>query len=262
MPRIDDLEAGHRSSAPIARASAHLRGVQALEALATAPRTAAEVARELGVNRSTGLRILTDLEAERYVTRDPITKRYKTVASRLWALLADHHDQTDWRVLVEPSLSLIRDEFGEAVCLAIPANGDMVYLAFFPSLHPITLRESLGLVRPMHCSAIGKAYLSALASEALDVQLGRIDYSEGSAAAARGPIDLRIRLEEARTAGFAIDREETHEGGVCVAVPLWIAGALVGSVGVQAPAMRFPEARQLEIGARLRDEFQRFGRPG
>lgn len=247
-------------SAPIARASPHLRGIQALEALATAPRTAADVARSLGVNRSTGLRILTDLEAEGYVSREPTTKRYKTVSSRLWSLLADHHDQSDWRALVEPSLSRIRDEFGEAVCLAIPANGHMVYLAFFPSLHPITLRERLGLVRPMHCSAIGKAYLSALEPEALDVQLGQIDYSEGSAAAAKGPIDLRVRLEEARTAGFAIDREETTEGGVCVAVPLWIAGALVGAVGVQAPAMRFPEAQQLQIGARLKGELKRFGR--
>ena len=138
----------------------------------------------------------------------------------------------------------------------------MVYLAFFPSSHPITLREQLGLVRPMHCSAIGKAYLSALEPADLDIQLGRIDYSEGSPAAAKGPIDLRVRLDEARNAGYAIDREETLEGGVCVAVPLRIAGALVGAVGVQAPAMRFPEARQVEIGMRLCDEFQRFSRSG
>ncbi len=37
-------------------------------------------------------------------------------------------------------------------------------------------------------------------------------YSGGTDRAAKGPIELRRRLGEAREAGFAVDRDETFEG--------------------------------------------------
>ena len=103
--------------------------------------------------------------------------------------------------------------------MGVPANGTMVYLAFFPSVHLIMVRERLGTTRPMHCSALGKAYLSALDDRALDSELALLTYRGGTERAARGPIELRERLEETRKRGYAIDRDETSEGATCVAAP-------------------------------------------
>src|SRR5712692_1434836 len=185
--RLPHLADGLATGTP----SASLRGIHVLEALAPQPLTAAEVGRVLKVNRSTGLRLLLDLEAGGYVARDPTTKRFSAVAARLWGLISHATDHADWRTAVDPILSSIRDEFGEATCFGVPANGFMVYMAFFPSLHPFgLLYDRLGVTRPMHCSAIGKAYLAALNPGALDQELRRLTFEEGSSLAAKGPLEL------------------------------------------------------------------------
>jgi DNA-binding IclR family transcriptional regulator len=227
------------------------RGLRVLEELAARPGTAAELARELGVNRSTALRLLNELEDAGYVVRDSDTKRYSAIVERLYALVASHDDHWDWVELIAPTLASLRDEFAEAVVHAVPANGSMVYMAFFPSLHPIAVRERVGTVRPMHCSGLGKAYLSALDQRSLDIELGRLSYEGGTPHAAKGPIELRQRVAEARERGYAVDWEETFDGVVCVAAPTTVGGALVGAAGVSGPASRLSEGRVEEIAVRL-----------
>ena len=58
--------------------------------------------------------------------------------------------------------------------LAVPARGSMVYAALFPSKQVLGIREQLGALRPMHCSAVGKAYLSGLKDAELEEELGRL----------------------------------------------------------------------------------------
>ena len=234
-----------------ATASPVRRAFAALESLAEGPRTAADIARVLHVNRSTALRLMSELQALGYVRRDPADKRYTSVAARLYPLIGAHADHADWSELVDPALAALRDQFGEAAIMGVPANGTMVYLAFFPSVHLIAVRERLGTTRPMHCSALGKAYLSALDDRALDGELALLTYRGGTHKAARGPIELRERLERARQRGYAIDLEESFEGATCVAAPLRIGPSLVGAIGLSGPSARLADARVAEVGARL-----------
>jgi len=229
------------------------RGFLALEALAVNELSAADVARLLHINRSTALRLLGDLEATGYIARDPISKHYRNVSSRFLTLAtSSSSDHADWSEVIDPVLANLRDEFGEASILGVPANGAMVYLAFFPSVHLVAVRERLGTTRPMHCSALGKAYLSALPDAALDVELGRMSFQGGTAAAPRGPMELRERLAHARQTGYAMDRNETFEGGSCVAVPVRMNSALIGAMGLSGPSTRFTDERTQEMGERLR----------
>jgi DNA-binding IclR family transcriptional regulator len=236
------------------------RGLRTLELLALEPRSAAELARALGVNRSTGLRILDELEATGYVNRDAATKRYSSLPERLYALVASHDDHWDWFERVQPALLGLRDRFGEACMHAVPANGSMVYLGFFPSTQMIAVREELGTVRPMYSSALGKAYLSAQEAKALDRELGRLSYVGGTSKAPQGPIELRAQVDEARSRGYAFDVEETFDGVVCVAAPVRVGGLLVGAGGISGPASRLPLERLEEIGVALARRLQVFER--
>ncbi len=248
-------------TAPRAGESQLRRGLRIIESLAERPESAAGLARQLGVNRSTALRLLQELEAAGYVRRDPNTGRFSTVPARLYPLIAAHDDHSDWAELLHPLLASVRDEFGEAAVHAVPAGGSMVYVALLPSLHPVAVRERIGTVRPIHCSALGKAYLSSLDQRSLDVELGRLTYEGGTPRAAKGPLDLRERLIEVREGGYAVDSEETFDGVVCVAVPTRISEALVGSVGVSGPADRLPPQRVEEIGEWLLEKLAQIGRP-
>jgi DNA-binding IclR family transcriptional regulator len=114
------------------------------------------------------------------------------------------------------------------------------------------VQESIGSTRPMHASAVGKAYLSALPRAELDVVLGRLSYEGGSTKAARGPFQLRDMLSFARDQGYAIDRDETFPGLSCVATPVFVQSSiLVGAAGVTGPTDRFPEDHLDHLGELL-----------
>ena len=106
----------------------------------------------------------------------------------------------------------------------VPARDRMLYVAFFGTDHPIGVQESIGSARPMHASAVGKAYLSALPPGTLDVVLGRLDYSEGTENAAKGPFQLRDMLDDVRRQGYAYDCDETFVGLSCVATAVVVNG--------------------------------------
>jgi DNA-binding IclR family transcriptional regulator len=235
------------------------RGLRALELLARGPRSAANVSTELGVNRSTSLRLLQELEALGYVRRDPRSKRYAITSARFMALAA-HDYATEWHEVLNPILERLRDEAGEATVLATPANGVMVYVTFFDSAHTVGVRERLGTIRPMHASALGKAWLSTLPDDALDAELGRISYSGGTPNAVRGPIELRRQVIEARERGWAVDVDESVDGGSCVAAPAAIGDVTVGAVAISAPTARMNSAELEAHGRLLVDALTDIGR--
>jgi DNA-binding IclR family transcriptional regulator len=246
--------AAHKRGSSIARA------FRVIELLVGQPSSASEIARAIGTNRSTALRLLQGLEATRYVARNGATKRYSTVPARFLALIESDKDHADWSEVIDPVLANLRDTFGEATMLGVPANGTMVYLAYFPSTHLVSVREQLGTVRPMHASALGNAYLAALQPAALDLELGRLTFGGGSLTSAKGPIELRERLELTRERRYAIDRDETFSGVTCVAAAVHIQSSLVGAIGVSGPSSRFSDERIEEIGKDVSEVASSIGR--
>lgn len=230
------------------------RGLRTLEVLAAGSLSAAEIGRRVGVERSTALRICRELEALGYITRNNESKHYETVRTRLYALAGGRREATDWNETVDPVLVRLRDQTREASVFGVPAGNFIVYLAFCESLHPIAVREHLGAARPMHASALGKAYLAALGPSDLDIELGQLDFSGGTANAAKGPIELRQRLDDARSCGYAIDWQETFEDVACVAAPVHLAGTLLGAIGISGPVSRLSGRRLEQLGEQLRDE--------
>src|SRR5436190_19823498 len=77
-----------------------LRAFRVLELLATAPKTASQVAQTFGIDRSTALRLLRELESTGYVSRDDVTKSYAIVGGRFYRLLANTPDHADLSQLV------------------------------------------------------------------------------------------------------------------------------------------------------------------
>lgn len=226
-----------------------LRALAALEELAVAPRTAAEIARRFDVNRSTSLRLLNELETGGYLRRDPDTLQYRIVPQRFYPLVANSDDHWDVMTVVNPLLARLQAETGEATMLGVPAPRSMVYMAYYPSPHPVGVRERIGTVRPVHTSALGKAYLSALEPELLDRELEGLTFQGGTERAAQNAAALERDVDEARGRGFALDEEETFSGVSCVAAPARIGGSLIGSVGISGPSSRLGADTLARFGA-------------
>lgn len=209
----------------------------------------------MGLHRSTAARILRELESSRYVTRGP-DKEYAVVAERVRALAPADGEHSDWIDMVNPILSHVRDRYCEATNFSVPAEGAMVYMSYFASPEVVAVREGPGSVRPMYCSAIGKAYLAALDPEALDTYLSRLRYEGGTERAPSGSLELQDQIVSVQSRGYAFDLQETLKGVVCVATDVRVGGVVMGAAGISAPADRMSEDRIRESGEYLRSAFR------
>ena len=223
-----------------------------LELLAEGPQTPSGLARALNIDRSTALRLLRQLQATGYVARDAVSQRYMSVGARFMRLVSTTPDHSDLSELVDPVLRDFRLKYGEASILAVPARGFMIYAAFFPSRHLLGIREQLGATRPMHCSAVGKAYLSGLDDDALEAELNRLTFTGGTEHAPADRPALVRQLAIAREIGYAVDHDETSLGVSCVAVPVSIGDSLIGAIGVTGPSTRLSTSLIRAIGPELR----------
>lgn len=235
-----------------------MRGLRCLEILREKPSRVVEIARVLEVNRSSAQRLLQELELGGYIYRDQDTRLYYVVKDSQSsdtvpiAATSNRHFEGEWGEVLHQNLSEIRDIVGESTMFSVPARDRMLYASFYPSDNPVSVQELIGSARPMHASAVGKAYLSALGPQSLDVVLGRLNYSEGTELAAKGPFELRDMLGEVYTKQYAVDHGETFEGLSCVAVPVLIDGEiLVGAAGITGPTHRLPSGRVDEYGTLL-----------
>jgi DNA-binding IclR family transcriptional regulator len=259
---LHDSQLGTPAAAPPegpAEPSQLQRGLRILELLTSGPRSAASIARELDIHRSTALRLLRELESARYVRRNA-EREYALVLERILALVPEGTEHSDLIETINPILRQVRDESQEAVNFSLPAGDSMVYASYYPSAQVVSVRERAGAVRPMHCSAIGKAYLSALPVGDVDEQLGRLRFVGGTQRAPKGPLELRDQLEASRERGYALDLQETLQGVVCVAVPVRVGGVAIGAAGISAPADRMPDEQLLKYGERLRSLFDELAR--
>ncbi len=234
------------------------RGLQTLDRLREQPSTVSELAQALGVNRSTVHRLVQELELAGYIERDSSSRRFLVVSGKLATptagpgAVADQEVGGDWGEVSYQALRELRDLVAESTMFAVPARDRMLYIAFFSTDHPIGVQESIGSARPMHASAVGKAYLSALPVPLLDIVLGRLDYSGGTENAAKGPFQLRDMLDEVREQGYAIDHDETFVGLSCVATPVIVNGStLVGAAGITGLTHRFLPDRARDFGTLL-----------
>jgi DNA-binding IclR family transcriptional regulator len=236
-----------------------IQGLQALELLAEAPRTAADIARHLSVDRSTGWRILQSLSEQDWARQDPETKLFSLNVTHLYALAGNGHEHLALPSLILPMLERIRDRLGESAVFGVPRSSSMVYLVYAPSRHAVGVRESVGSVRPMHASALGKAYLSALDGAELDNMLKAVDFIGGTERAPKSIADLRHVVRAVRDTTYAVDMEECIAGVICVAAPAHIGHdhLLIGAVAVSGPRERIIGLGVERVVEVLREEMAR-----
>jgi len=80
----------------------------------------------------------------------------------------------------------------------------------------VTMSAQLGSRRPLHCTALGKAYLAALPADELAARLSTLALDRRTAATITDPAALAAELELVRRRGWAVDAEEVEEGVVCL----------------------------------------------
>lgn len=212
------------------------RALQLLVLLEAGPRSLTDCADELGVHKSTALRLLQTLEAQRFVTHDA-THQYQ-LGSRVFELSNAALAQRSVRDVVHPHLERLNIDTGQTVHLAAFESGEAVYIDKLEAHSGIRMYSRVGLSAPLHCTAVGKVLVASLPEpERERIALG-LRYERMTENTLRQPAAYLAELARVRAEGFARDHQE-HETFInCVAAPVRDgSGTVVAAVSISVPTV-------------------------
>jgi len=231
------------------------KGLRVLETLgregAECGLTLTELARLLGMHRTTLFRFLATLRARGYIDRDPDSDRYR-LGLQVVALAGGLLSRLDSRQIARDPLRELCARTQELVHLAVLDNDEVVTIERFEGKQPLGLQTGIGARRPAYCTASGKAILAHLPGDELDrILAGGLPAVTNRTITSVGA--LREELATTRARGFAIDDEERIEGVRCVAAAvLGFEERVQAAVSIAAPAMRVPDDRLRVLGEEVR----------
>jgi IclR family KDG regulon transcriptional repressor len=101
------------------------------------------------------------------------------------------------------------------------------------------LTDRVGVVRPAHCTALGKIILASLRHDQLERYLERVELKPSTEKSiTQIPVLLR-EIAEIRRIGLAFDDGEFDAEVRCVAVPVRdFTGQIIGALGISGPIWR------------------------
>jgi len=229
------------------------RGLAMLEYFAaTGEASAAMVSEALGLSRSATYRILNTLQERRFLEFNPASGRLRlgVRAAELGMVALSGVDV----VRLAPSyLHGLVESTLETVFLAVLDDDAMVYLYKEEGPQAIKMSARLGSRRPLHCTSLGKAYLSALPHETRQPLISRLDLRRFTPNTITEASALEAELALIEELGYAVDRIEVEEGVACVGAPVRdYRGLPIAAVSVAGPADRVLP-REERVGRLVRE---------
>ncbi len=237
-----------------AGAGSILKALRILEKIVdeSSPVSVTRLATILNMSKPTTYRIASFLEEFGFLEREFGGRRFvesqRLIDLALKVLLAaaqrpNRHGILNWVV----------EKTGETCNVGIMDRGELVYLDRVEAEWPLGLRFEPGSRVPLHCTAIGKLFLSMLPRKSLGSLLKTVRLTKYTDSTIIDEGKLRRNLTEIRKAGISIDNQEFMSGVVCIAVPVFDpSGAMRAGLAISAPEARMSVEKALEHAPVLR----------
>ena len=230
------------------------RAAALLLALGECPAEAgvSELARRLGLHKSTASRLLATLERRGLVEQDEGSGKYRL--GLVVIRLAERAERTlDLRTIALPELERLARVTRETVTLGIVEADGCLTVAQVDGPNMVACPDWTGRTTPLHCVASGKVLLAAMAERDV-LRIARPGLPARTERTITGLEALLEELARIRRRGFATAFSEWIEGTNGVAVPVADArGRVIASIGVWGPAFRVTAGRVAEIVTSTRE---------
>jgi IclR family pca regulon transcriptional regulator len=211
-----------------------LRVLESFDRTAPDAMTLTDIARRIGVSRSSAFRLVHTLERLGYLVRDDEAKSYRLgarVMSLGHAFLASH----DIAELARPELRRLRAVTRCSTHLGILDGSDVLYLARYAAHEPIGSVIAVGARLPAHATTMGRMLLAhkpgAYIAEHVVEPLARFTAHTPTT---RAELDAMLAGDRAR--GYAISHSNFESGIASIAAPVFDAsGDAVAAINVSIP---------------------------
>lgn len=199
-----------------------------------------EIARSVGLARSTVQRIVNALIAEGFIASSGA--RSLRIGPAI-ASMAAAAQTSDASALIAPHLRAFGELAGETVDLAVLSGGSAVFVEQVPGRQRLVALSAVGARFPLHCTANGKAMLAALPLSQLDALLAK-SAAEHPSHPLRNRKALLRELEDVRRTHLAYDIGEHGQGICAIGAALLDRNGAPVAISIPVPAQRFAETRQ------------------
>ena len=211
-----------------------------------------ELARRLGLHKSTASRLLATLQKRGLVEQDGETGKYRL--GLVVIRLAERAERTlDLRGIAMPELERLARLTHETTGHGVLDRDMLLTVAQADGPNLVAVGDWTGRAVPLHSVASGKVLLAALAER----EVLRIVRRGLAACTERTIVELEPLLEElarVRRRGYATALGEYDIGLNAIAAPVHDArGQVIGAVDVRGPAFRLTPGRVPELAARARE---------
>jgi len=159
------------------------------------------------------------------------TRRLSQVAEAI-----AHHDPIAQNV--RPLLEALRDATGETVILGKLQGLGVVYLEIIESRHAVRYTMTVGSVRALHASSIGKAIVAAMEDEPRERLLSQLKYPKLTEHTIRNRAHYKKSVDEGHKRGYWTNIGESSPDVMGIALPVRIFGDLYG-INLVGPQSRF-----------------------
>lgn len=211
-----------------------------------------EVARELGIHKSTASRLLDALARREMVEQDAGTAKYR-LGRRVADLGRAVTAELDLRRAARPACERLAESLGETVNIAVLDREEVVHIDEVIRSTSVLNVSWLGRRTPLHCTSSGKVFLAHLSERTRKrILAGTLERFTPGTVVDRGT--LEAELGAARADGYACTIEELEVGLNAVAAPVRSAeGGVVAALSVAGPSHRLSLERIPEFGAATRE---------
>jgi IclR family KDG regulon transcriptional repressor len=224
--------------------------------------TLSELSRALGLHTSTLYHVTRTLTGLGYLRTGPDDKRYR-MGRGIFQLASACLDEAEICASATPYLEKLAEATGEATHYAIWERRKALILVRHAGPNALQMNERAGTLRPVYCTAIGKALLSGLSPEAYADYTRDIDFEPYTASTLKDPQELRLQVDKARRDGIAFDDCEFNAEVRCMAATVRdFSGKVVGAIGFSGPVWRMSLTDMAEytsvtrsIAAELSEQF-------
>ena len=194
------------------------RALTLLNSIAQDARTLDDLAEEIGVHKSTVLRLLRTLEQHHFVRREG-TRHYR-LGSAMFDLANQALDSFDVRRSAHPALAALNARTGHTVHLASYEDGEVVYIDKFEGRHSVRMYSRIGKRAPLHCTAVGKVLVAAMPVARREEIARSIEYPVRTPNTITTASEYLAELERVAQCGYAVDNAEHEDFIHCVAAPV------------------------------------------
>jgi IclR family transcriptional regulator, KDG regulon repressor len=198
----------------------------------------AELSKKVGLHNSTTFHLVKTMVSLGYIRQSKETKRYR-IGRPLFTLAAGSLDEIELVSLATPILEDLSAATGESGHFAVRSGDSVVVIAKTSGTGAFQLTDRVGVVRPAHCTALGKVLLAALSPQQLERFIQGQELRSYTPKTITDPDLLRQDIAEVARTGVAFDDGEFSPEVRCVAVAVHdFTAQIVGALGISGPVWR------------------------